>query len=64
MVKDLAANAGDIKRLGLDPWIRKIPLEEGMTRHYSFPAWRIPWTENLEDYSLWGKEESHTTQVT
>ena len=28
-----------------DPWIRKIPLEEGMATHSSVLAWRIPWTE-------------------
>ena len=33
------------KRRGFDPWIGKIPLEEGMTAHSSNLAWRIPWTE-------------------
>ena len=28
-----------------DPWVGKIPLEEGMPTHLSIPAWRIPWTE-------------------
>ena len=23
------------------------PLEEGMATHFSIPAWRIPWTEEL-----------------
>ena len=44
MVKDLPANAGDIKdivpSLG---W--KDPLEEGMATHSNILAWRIPWTE-------------------
>ena len=30
MVKNLPANAGDIKRCGLDPWVGEDPLEEGM----------------------------------
>ena len=30
------------------------PLEEGMATHSSILAWRIPWTENLADYSPWG----------
>ena len=33
------------KRLGLDPWIRKIPLEEEMATPSSNLAWKIPWTE-------------------
>ena len=33
------------KRRGFDPWVGKIPLEEGMTAHSSNLAWRIPWTE-------------------
>jgi len=28
-----------------DPWIRKIPLEEGMATHSSILSWEIPWTE-------------------
>ena len=28
MVKNQPANAGDIKRCGLDPWIGKIPVGE------------------------------------
>ena len=27
------------------PWVRKIPLEQGMATH-SILAWRIPWTED------------------
>ena len=33
------------KRHGFDPWVRNIPLEEEMTTHFSFLAWKIPWTE-------------------
>ena len=33
------------KKCGFDPWIRKIPLEEGMAAHSSILAWRIPQTE-------------------
>jgi len=44
VVKDLPANAGDIRDRGwsLD-W--EDPLEEGMTTHSSILAWRIPSTE-------------------
>ena len=43
MVKNLAANAGDmgsISESGRSP-------EEGMATHSSILAWRIPWTEEL-----------------
>ena len=39
MVKNLPANAGDVKRPRFDP------LGEGMQTHSSILAWRIPWTE-------------------
>ena len=39
------------KRHGLDPWVEKIPLEEGMATHSSIFAWRIPWKE--EPGGLW-----------
>ena len=45
VVKNLPANAEEIRDTGLIPWFRKIPLEEGMATHSSIPAWRIPWTE-------------------
>ena len=31
-----------------------------MAIHSSFPAWRIPWTE--EPGSPWGRKESETTE--
>ena len=50
--KNLPANAGDIRDLGLmfDPWLGR-PLEEGMAIHSSILTWRIPWTEELVGYS-------------
>ena len=38
------------------------PLEEGMATHPSIPAWRIPWAEDLEDYSPRGWKELNTTE--
>ena len=43
MVKNLPANAGDVKE-GLILGVEK-PLEEGMATHSSMLAWGIPWTE-------------------
>ena len=48
-------------RLGFDPWVVKIPFEEGMATHSSIPAWRIPMENShgefpwiLTGYSPWG----------
>ena len=41
--KNLPANAGDVRDVGLIPgW--EDPLEEEMATHSSILAWRIPWT--------------------
>ena len=42
MVKNLPANAGDVRDARLIP---EDPLEEGMATHSSVLAWRIPRTE-------------------
>ena len=42
VVKNLPSNAGDIRDMGFDPWVGKIPLEEGMAPHSSILAWRMP----------------------
>ena len=47
-----------------DPWVGKIPLEEGMAILSSILAWRIPWTKEpggLQSMgSQRGKHDSHT----
>ena len=44
MVKNLPANAGDLRDMGSIPGSED-PLEESMATHSSILAWRIPWTE-------------------
>ena len=44
LVKNLLANAGDIRDAGLIPGSRR-SLKEGRATHSSVLAWRIPWTE-------------------
>ena len=44
VVKNLPANAGDIRDSGLIPELGR-SLEEGMATHSSILAWRIPWIE-------------------
>ena len=49
-VRNLPANAGDIRDTGLIPgW--EDPLEEGMATHSSILTWRSLWTE--EPGGLW-----------
>ena len=43
VVKNLPANAGDIRDLGLIQ-VRKFPGGVGKSTHPSILAWRIPWT--------------------
>ena len=33
------------ERHGFDPWVGKIPLDEGMGTHSRILAWKVPWTE-------------------
>ena len=44
MVKNLPANAGDIRDVGLIPGSGRSP-GEGIATHSSIVAWRLPWTE-------------------
>ena len=43
-------DTGDLGQAGLDPWVRKIPLEKEMATHSSILAWEIPRTEALTDW--------------
>ena len=44
MVKNLPANAGDIRDMGSIPGSKR-SLAEGITTHSIILAWKIPWTE-------------------
>ena len=49
------------RRPGFDPWVRKIPLEEGMATHSSLLAWRIPWTKKPGGLQSTGSQEADMT---
>ena len=49
--KEPACQCRGHKRCGFDPWVGKIPLEEGTANQHSILVWRIPWTE--ETRRLW-----------
>ena len=42
LIKNLPANARDIRDTGLIPWSED-PLEEGTATHFSILTWRMPW---------------------
>ena len=44
MVKNLPANAGDLRGVGSNSGSGR-SLEEGMPTHSTILAWRVPWTE-------------------
>ena len=55
MVKNPAANAGDVRDVGLIPgW--EDPLEEGIATHFSILAWRISWTEKPSALQVTGSQ--------
>ena len=73
VVKNLSANAGDIRDVSSIPGSGRYP-GGGHATHSSILAWRITWTEDriastiqshgLVGYSPWGPKESDTTEVT
>ena len=53
MVKNLPANAGDIREAGLKPGSGISPEKE-MVTHSSILAWRIPWMEEPDELQSMG----------
>ena len=39
-------------------------MEKKMATSSSILAWKIPWTEELADYSPWGRKESDMSEAT
>ena len=62
VVKNPPANAGDVRGavrlLG-----REDSLEKRMATHYSFLAWRIPWTEEPGGLQSIGWERDRTAGI-
>ena len=61
IVKNLPANAGDTRDMGLIPGSGRFP-GGGHGNPHSTLAWKIPWTEEPGGYSPWGCEESDMTE--
>ena len=56
MVKNLPANEGNIKDMGLIPESERSPEEE-MATYSSILAWRIPWTEEPGELQFIGAQK-------
>ena len=64
MVKNPAANAGDIKRHRFDPWVRKIPWRQAWQPTPVFLPGESQGQRNLAGYSPQGHKELETTEAT
>ena len=55
--KNLPANAGDTREVGLSPWVRKIPWRRKWQPAPVFLPGKFHGQKKLMDYSLWGHKE-------
>ena len=62
MVKNLPANAGDIKRHACDPWVRKNPWRREWLPTPVFLPKESHGQRSLAGYSPWGREQSDPTE--
>ena len=60
VVKNLSANAGDIKSMGSIPGLGRSP---GGGNPTYILACRIPWTEEPGELRPWGRKESYMTEA-
>ena len=58
VIKNLPANAGDIRDKGLIPRLGRLAGER-MAAHFSILAWRIPWTEESGGQSMGSRRVRH-----
>ena len=63
VVKNLSANAGDLRHVGSIPEVGR-SWEEGITTHSSILTGESHGQRSLAGYSPWGRKESDTTEVT
>ena len=63
MVKNLPANAGDVRDSVRSPG-QEVPLEEDTATHSSILAWRIPWTEEPGGLQSMGLQRVDMTEAT
>ena len=63
MVKNLSANAGDVRDVGSITGLGR-SLETGMASQSSILAWLIPLTEELGGLQSMGLQRDRTTEAT
>ena len=63
MVKNLLANAGDVRDVGFIPGLGRTP-GGGHGTHSSILAWEFYRQRSLAGYGPWGHKESDMTEVT
>ena len=63
VVKNLSANAGDVRDVGSITGLGR-SLEKGMATQSSILAWLIPWTEELGGLQSMGLQRDRTTEAT
>ena len=61
VVKNLPTNAEDVKILGFDPWVRKIPWKRARQPTPVFLPGDSQEQRNLVGYSPWGRKEWEST---
>ena len=64
VVKNPPTNAGRHKRLGFDPWVRKIPWRRARQPTRVFLPGESHGLRSLVGYNPWGHRESDTTEAT
>ena len=64
MVKNLPANAGDVKRHGFDPWVGKIPWRRAQQPTAVLLPGESHGQRSLVGYSPRGHKESDMTKAT
>ena len=57
-------SACQCRRLGFDPWVRKIPLEKELATHSSILAWEICGQKTLVSCSPWDRKRVRHDLVT
>ena len=63
MIKNLSANAGDVRDVGSITGLGR-SLEKGMATQSSMRAWLIPLTEELGGLQSMGLQRDRTTEAT
>ena len=63
VVKNLPANAGDLRRHGFDPWVGKIPWRKAWQPTPVFLPGEFHGQKSLVGYTLWGCKETDMTEM-